>query len=199
MEPPVSQPLQAIQGAGTSAKSPDCRRRRSQSHQAILTAATELLEEKGYAGVCIEAIAQRAGVGKQTIYRWWPCKAAVIMEAYATQSDQAIALPHTGSIKADLLEILGQITRVLTQTPAGLVIIGLLAEAQTDLKVAEAFQQQFVTQHRTITRTILANGIERGELRPALNVEVAIDMLFGAVWYRLLLNISHSIKSLSKS
>ncbi|MBI4782771.1 MAG: TetR/AcrR family transcriptional regulator [Oscillatoriophycideae cyanobacterium NC_groundwater_1537_Pr4_S-0.65um_50_18] len=181
---PVSQKLDLGGDAG-SAKSPNCRRRCPKAHQAILSAAADLLAEKGYGGVSIEAIAQRAGVGKQTIYRWWPCKAEVMMEVCAAQMREAASVPDTGCVKTDLLHLLHQLTALITQTNLGRVVTGLIAEAQTDAKVAEAFQAQFVTPQRATTRSILLSGIARGELCPDLELEVAIDTLQGAVWYRL--------------
>ncbi|GAB1538799.1 TetR/AcrR family transcriptional regulator [Scytonema sp. NUACC21] len=175
----------ATQGSVLS-KAPVSRRRNERSHQAILRATAELLEEKGYSDICIEAIAARAGVGKQTIYRWWSCKAAVVMEAYAAKAAQNIPTPDTGSVKQDLYQILQQLFAVLTTT-TGTAVRGLIAEAQLDPKLAEAFREQFLECRRQATRTILERGIERGELRSDLNIELVIDAIYGPIWYRLLL------------
>ena len=170
-----------------SPKSADCRRRSDRCHRAILTAAVELLEEKGYGGISVEAIAARAGVGKQTIYRWWPCKASVVMEAYAERATQNLPLPDTGCVKTDLGELLGQLATVLGSTSTGRALAGLIAEAQTDPHVAQEFRNQMIGCRRSATQTLLQRGIERGELRPDLDLELAIDSLYGPVWYRLLL------------
>ena len=163
------------------------RRRNHRSHQAILKATAELLEEKGYRDICIEAIASRAGVGKQTIYRWWPSKAAVVMEAYSEKATQNIPTPDTGSVKQDLYQILQQLFAMLTTTTTGTAVTGLIAEAQMDASLAEAFREQFIKCRRAATRTILERGIARGELRPDLNLELVIDAIYGPIWYRLLL------------
>ena len=163
------------------------RRRNQRSHQAILKATAELLEEKGYRDICIEAIASRAGVGKQTIYRWWPSKAAVVMEAYSEKATQNIPTPDTGSVKQDLYQILQQLFAMLTTTTTGTAVTGLIAEAQMDASLAEAFREQFIKCRRAATRTILERGIARGELRPDLNLELVIDTIYGPIWYRLLL------------
>jgi AcrR family transcriptional regulator len=163
------------------------RRRNQRSHQAILKATAELLEEKGYRDICIEAIASRAGVGKQTIYRWWPSKAAVVMEAYSEKATQNIPTPDTGSVKQDLYQILQQLFAMLTTTTTGTAVTGLIAEAQMDASLAEAFREQFIKCRRAATRTILERGIARGELRPDLNLELVIDAIYGPIWYRLLL------------
>ncbi|HEY9628361.1 MAG TPA: TetR/AcrR family transcriptional regulator [Coleofasciculaceae cyanobacterium] len=187
MEPDRSQTSQKLNPSGDAvlAKSPDCRRRCPKAHQAILAAAAELLAAKGYGGVSIEAIAQRAGVGKQTIYRWWSCKAEVMMEVCAAQVREGILVPNTGCVKTDLLHLLNHLTALITQMNLGRMVTGLIAEAQTDSKVAAAFQAQFVTPQRATTRSILLSGMARGELRPDLELEVAIDALYGAVWCRL--------------
>ncbi|NMG08412.1 TetR/AcrR family transcriptional regulator [Brasilonema sp. UFV-L1] len=168
-------------------EAPVIRRRNQRSHQAILKATAELLEEKGYRDICIEAIASRAGVGKQTIYRWWPSKAAVVMEAYSEKATQNIPTPDTGSVKQDLYQILQQLFAILTTTTTGTAVTGLIAEAQMDASLAEAFREQFIKCRRAATRTILERGIARGELRPDLNLELVIDTIYGPIWYRLLL------------
>ncbi len=170
-----------------SQKAADCRRRSERCHQAILTAAAELLEEKGYGGVSVEAIASRAGVGKQTIYRWWACKASVVMEAYAKQVNQNLPLPDTGCVKTDLGDMLGQLAVVLGTTSAGSALAGLIAEAQTDPHVAQEFRHQMIACRRAAAQTLLQRGIDRGELRPDLDLDLAIDALCGPIWYRLLL------------
>lgn len=170
-----------------TAVAPAIRRRNQHSHQAILKAAAELLEEKGYGDICIEAIANRAGVGKQTIYRWWSCKAAVIMEAYSEKATQNIPIPDTGSVKLDLCQILRQLFAMLTTTTTGTAVTGLIAEAQMDASLAEAFREQFIKGRRAVTQKVLERGITRGELRPDLNLELVIDAIYGPIWYRLLL------------
>ncbi|MDF5718343.1 MAG: TetR/AcrR family transcriptional regulator [Rhizonema sp. NSF051] len=181
--------LEQVENKGTQTNSgskvPSTRRRSERSHQAILKAAAELLEEKGYGSVCIEAIATRAGVGKQTIYRWWSSKAAVIMEAYAAQAAGNFPTPDTGKVEEDLYQILRQLFTILTTT-LGSAVAGLVAEAQTDSNVAEAFRDLFLADHREAIRTVLSQGITSGEIRPDLNLELGIDAIYGPIWYRLL-------------
>ncbi len=182
--------LEQVENKGTQTNSgskvPSTRRRSERSHQAILKAAAELLEEKGYGGVCIEAIATRAGVGKQTIYRWWSSKAAVIMETYAAQDTRNVPTPDTGKVEEDLCQILRQLFTILTTTTVGYAVAGLVAEAQTDSNVAVAFRDLFVADHREAIRTVLSQGITSGEIRPDLNLELGIDAIYGPIWYRLL-------------
>lgn len=166
-------------------KSSPGRRRSQQSYAAIMKATVELLEECGYGKINIEAIARRAGVGKQTIYRWWTCKAAIVMEAYSGQATK-IPVPDTGSVKGDLQQVLQQLCEVLNTT-TGLAMRSLIAEAQIDPKVGVAFREQFIKSRRDTVRIILQRGIERDEIRENMNLELVIDAVYAPIWYRLLL------------
>lgn len=165
---------------------PNPKRRNPQSHQAILDATVALLAEEGYAHMSIEAIARRAGVSKKTIYRWWSSKAAVVMEAYMTNTAQEILVPDTGSIQKDLEQLFTQVFKILTTTPAGAAMSGIMVDAQTDPAIAQLFREQFIVNRRLATRQILERGIARGELQPDCDIECAIDTLYGPMWYRLL-------------
>lgn len=175
-----------LEACSEATKSSPGRRRSQQSYEAIMKATVELLEECGYGGINIEAIARRAGVGKQTIYRWWTCKAAIVMEAYSAQAAKTVPIPDTGLVRRDLQQVLHQLCEVLNTT-AGLAMTSLIAEAQIDPEVGVAFREQFIKSRRETVRIILQRGIERGEIRENLNLELAIDTFYGAVWYRLLL------------
>ncbi len=161
-------------------------RRSKRAHEAILTAAAELLHERPYADVCIEAIAARAGVGKQTIYRWWTSKAAVLMEACAMLVAREVPLPDMGSVEADLRDYLGHICAFFSTQMSKPTIAGLLAEAQCNSELAQAFEQRLLKQRRVVLRTILDRAVTRGELRADADLNVIIDMVHGAIWYRTL-------------
>lgn len=162
------------------------RRRSERAHQAILSAASELLEENGYLGVSIEAIAAKAGVGKQTIYRWWASKAALVMEAYAAQKARDITVPDTGVVQDDLKIFLQRLFVVQKITRTELTMAGLIAETQTDPELAEIFRKQFIAQRRAVVLQILERGVVRGELRGDLNLDLVVDAIYGPVLYRLL-------------
>jgi AcrR family transcriptional regulator len=171
----------------TGASSPG-RRRSPQSHAAILQATIVLLEQDGYKNLSIEAIAREAGVGKQTIYRWWPSKAAVVLEAYGDQVIQ-MGVPDTGSFRADLLAIVLGMLSTLT-SGVGVAMVSLIAEAQTDSELAERFRAKFVAGPRAIVRAVLERGIAKAEVRDDVDLELVIDAIYGPIWYRLLLNQS---------
>ncbi len=163
------------------------RRRSQSSHEAILKATVELLEEVGYVNMSIEGIARRAGVGKQTIYRWWSSKAVLVMEAYTTVVAKKFPLPNTGKVQEDLEAIFCPLFEVLNTTTAGAALAGIMTEAQNNPELAQAFRDRFVASRRTAIKTILSSGIKRGELREDIDLECAVDSLYGAMWYRLLL------------
>jgi AcrR family transcriptional regulator len=167
--------------------SPYPRRRSARARQAILDAANALLDEHGFARTTIEAIAHRAGVGKQTIYRWWPCRAAVLLEAYLARGDRRVEVPDTGALRTDLTEYLRGLFPVLTCPVAGQTIAGVAAQAQSDPELAWVFRERFVDERRGEIRALLGRGAARGELRPDVDLELATDAVFGPVWVRLLL------------
>src|SRR5205823_9618240 len=117
--PPPTKLDPAVPPMVACGKEPDPRRRSDRARRAILDAANALLDEQGFARASIEGIAQRAGVGKQTIYRWWPCRAAVLLEAYLARGDRQVTVPDTGELYADLAGYLASLFRVLTCPVAG--------------------------------------------------------------------------------
>jgi len=163
------------------------RPRSSRAHRAILAAAATLLAEAGYEALSIEAVAARAGVGKQTIYRWWASKADLAMEALSDLAAREVPVPDTGSAEGDLTGLLSEAFRVLTSSATGRALAGLLVAAQADGAVAEAFRARFIEGRREAVRQVLRRGVARGELRADLDAEVVVDLLYGPMWYRLLI------------
>lgn len=163
------------------------RPRSKECHQAILQATADLLEERRYADVSIEGIAERAGVVKATIYKWWTCKALLAMEAYADRMSERIPAPDTGSVERDMRLMLRRTCRVLSQPSVGTTVAGIIAEAQSDPKLADPFRVTFIGARRERMATIVKRGVERGELRPDVDIVATLDQLYGPLWYRLLL------------
>jgi len=152
-----------------------------------LQATADLLEERRYAEVSIEAIAERAGVVKATIYKWWTCKALLAMEAYGSRMSERIPPPNTGSVERDMRLMLRRTCRVLSQPSVGTTIAGIIAEAQSDPKLAGPFRVTFIGARRELMATIVKRGVDRGELRSDVDVVATLDQLYGPLWYRLLL------------
>jgi AcrR family transcriptional regulator len=173
----------------TEARSPRGRRRSDRSHQAIITATQELLVERGYRALTIEGVAARAGVGKQTIYRWWPSRAALVLEAYLVASDRVqLPSPDSGSAREDVRALIGWLAAVLAEPTGGRVVAGLVGDIQHDSDLAEGFRQNVVPARRQAMLAALERGRERGEIRADADLELAVDALHGAVFYRLLLS-----------
>jgi AcrR family transcriptional regulator len=150
----------------------------------ILEASLEALEELGYPGVTCEAIAERAGASKATIYRWWPHKEAVMLEALRESVAQELPFPDSGSLKQDIRIQLHNFVKLLNG-PRGRVFKGMIAAAQSDSKVAAAFLCIWVLPRREFAR----RGMNRyrGELRPDVDLGMILDTIYGPLYYRLLI------------
>lgn len=152
----------------------------------ILNASYELLIENGFAGITVEKIAERANVSKATIYKWWANKAAVVMDGFLNAINVELPIPNTGSTVEDMFIQVDNFVKFLT-TRKGNVITEIIAEGQYDPKLADIYRNAYFTPRRNISKQILERGISRGELRTDLNVEVIIDLIWGPVFYRLLI------------
>ncbi len=161
------------------------RPRSERARRAILRAAGELLERDGFTAVTMERIAERAGVSKATIYRWWPTKAAVMTDSFLELMVPDTSPLDTGSAREDLRLRLRGLAHVLAGR-SGRFVAALIAESQADPEVAEALRTHWISVRRRETRSLLRRGIERGELRSDLDLEVAIDALYGPVYWRML-------------
>jgi len=153
---------------------------------AVLEAADDLLVELGFAGVTIEGIAVRAGVAKQTIYRWWDSKIDILFDALAVDAAEYFTVPDHGDLGSDLRDQLAQLATFLTSTDAGAVGRAIAGQAQHDPAVAARFTAEFVAPQRERERAPFLRARGRGELDPAADIDLAIDQLAGPVYYRVL-------------
>jgi AcrR family transcriptional regulator len=169
-------------------KPPNPARRNQRSHQAILAATADLLGEVGYAKLTVEAIAARAGVGKQTIYRWWPDKGALVLDAYLTLvgADQDLTVPDSGDLEADLRLVLGSLVDSLGDPVFEQRYRALLAAIQDDPKLAAALLDRLLMPWLAATRERLRAAQRAGQIR-GVDLEVATELLYGPVYYRWLL------------
>jgi AcrR family transcriptional regulator len=165
----------------------DNSRRSVHSHASILRAAANLAGRVGYANASIEQIAEGARVGKQTIYRWWPNKAALFIEVYRQLVPADLVAEDTGSLGGDLEMLLTRLSRLYCDTPAGNILSGLIAEAQTMPALAEQLRETYVVPRRAIIGSIFARATARNEIAILEDPDFASDLISGAVWFRLLL------------
>lgn len=161
------------------------RPRNVETEKAILAASYDLLLENGFGAVTVEKIAERAGVSKATIYKWWPNKAAVVMDGFLSAASARLPVPNTDSVLQDILDHAKNVTRFMT-SPEGQIIKELIGEGQFDSGLAEAYQTRYIQPRRLEARQLLERGIREGELKQDLDIELSIDLLYGPIFYRLL-------------
>jgi AcrR family transcriptional regulator len=179
--------------AATTAESRAGRRgpgrpRSTTAKAAILQAARELLDERGLKALTVEAIASRAGASKATIYRWWPNKSAVVMDAFLAGTSPRMPFPDTGSVREDLRRQLRSVIRLFNEPGTRGPFVALIAESQHDQEVARALRERFIAARRAAAREVFERGQARGELRADLDIDIANDALYGALYYRLLVS-----------
>ncbi len=162
------------------------RPRSEKARDAVLAAAADLLLERGLAAVSMDAVAELAGVSKATIYRWWPTKETLALDALHHEWAVGPSAAGAGSLRADLLSLLRPWVRLVGKRPYGRVIAALVTEAQTDPAFADLYLERFVEPRRAQARPILLRAIERGELPATTNIELALDLLYGPLYHRLL-------------
>jgi AcrR family transcriptional regulator len=163
------------------------RPRSQQAHRAILAAAGELLLARGLSAVTMDAVAERAGVSKATIYRWWPSKETLALDALYTEWATARPAPRdTGSLRGDLLSLLRPWAKLAGSRPYGRVVAALLSEAHSDPVFANEYRHRVLQPRREQARAIVDRAIERGEIPANTKIDVALDLLFGALYHRLL-------------
>jgi AcrR family transcriptional regulator len=169
-----------------SAPVPRGRPRSERSHRAILDAANEILEERGFVDLTMDEVAQRGGVSKATIYRWWPTKGMLVFEAFTANFLARQPTPDTGSLRGDLLAALRSWIRTVKGTVTGRTLVGLIAEVQRDPDLAELWRERFVTRVRAQHRLIFDRALGRGEILADVDPDVMLDLLFGSAYHRLL-------------
>jgi AcrR family transcriptional regulator len=169
-----------------SGSGPEEGRPREVTVRAVLAATNELLDQNGFSAVTVEAIAARARVSKATIYRWWPNRSAVVMDAFLAATEPNIPFPNTGSIRKDLSEQMRRLTEMYTGKD-GRTLAGLTAAAQSDPDLAEAYRSHWFAKRRAEAKTALERGIRRGELRGGLDLDIAADILYAPIYQRMLI------------
>ncbi|GAA2439068.1 TetR/AcrR family transcriptional regulator [Actinomadura vinacea] len=167
--------------------SPDPTRRSERSRQAILTATRELLFDVGYGNLTIEGIAHRAGVGKQTIYRWWPSKGAVMFESLVPADGPDAALPDTGDVEADLRTVLRAVVEQFNTPHLERMTRALAIEVHNDPVLGREMVERLLQPQLELTKERLRAAQRTGELAADLDLQVAVELLFGPVFHRWML------------
>ena len=172
----------------TQARTPSRPRGRPRSEagrQAILDTACRLLYEVGLQQMSMEEIARQSGVSKATLYRWWPSKTMVALDAYLENMSGKVIVPDTGSIREDFRRQIRSLIKFYTGKE-GRVFCEFVAAAQHDKHFEVDFRDRFLAHRRTAVRAIWDRGAKRGEFRDDIDADTALDLIYSLVAYRLL-------------
>ncbi len=172
---------------GANGKRSPGRPRSEESRNAILHSTLKLLKQQGgFSELSIEAIAADANVGKTTVYRWWPTKAALVADAFSTSAEEELQFPNTGSVQRDMNLQMRRLIRIF-RSPRGKVVAALLAGGQSDPELIEAFRDRFLWPRRRQAYQTLQRGIGRGELPVGSDLDLILDSLYGPIYMRFLI------------
>jgi len=185
-----NQPRRAEAGNGSDrgdGKRPPGRPRSEESRQSILRSTLKLLKrDGGFPELSIEAIAADANVGKATVYRWWPTKAALVADAFSTSAEEELRFPNTGSVQTDMSLQMRRVIRIF-RSKRGKVVAALVAGGQSDPELIEAFRERFLWPRRRQAYQTLQRGIDRGELPADSDLDLILDSLYGPIYMRFLI------------
>jgi AcrR family transcriptional regulator len=164
------------------------RPRRSATGHAILKATREILARDGVHGLTVEGVAERSGVAKTTIYRRFRSKEDLALAALLEVIREEPPPRYLGSTEGALKAYLGQLVKNVNSKLYGRILRGLISEMAIDPVLAWGFREQVLARRIAAITGLLVRGIERGELRPDLDIEIGIDLLLGPIYYRLLMS-----------
>lgn len=165
---------------------PPGRPRSEEARQSILRSTLKLLAKKGFSELTIEAVAAHASVGKATVYRWWPDKAALIADAFASSTTSKLHFPDTGSVRTDMSQQMRQLVKIL-RSRRGRIVSAMLGAGQSDSNLIAAFRERFLKPRRQEAYATLRRGISRGQLRKNVDMDLLLDSLYGPIYMRFLI------------
>ena len=152
----------------------------------ILRSTLKMLGRDGFSDLTIEAVAAHANVGKATVYRWWPDKAALIADAFANSTTQRLHFPDTGSLRTDMSQQMRQLAKIF-RSGRGRIVSAILGGGQSDKDLIAAFRKRFLRPRREEAYETLRRGIRRGELRKDIDMDLLLDSLYGPIYMRFLI------------
>jgi AcrR family transcriptional regulator len=165
----------------------DQRRRNQRSRRALLNALEELLVQQPLSSISIEGVAERAGISKQTIYRWYRDKSELFIDLYETRSIDQLMIPDLGSVEEELNELAIQTWRLWRDTACGQAFGQLIVRTQSSPEELQRFRDEFMPRRRELVAQVLRRGMDRGELKEC-DCETVIDLWIGFNWHHLLMN-----------
>jgi AcrR family transcriptional regulator len=161
------------------------RPRDARRDEAILAATLDILNTQGYGELTIEGVATKAGVGRPTIYRRWPSKAALVVAALVQSPRLAVPVRNTGSLRRDLIAFQRHQISLMNSPESRRITAGLIADLAADPELAETYVNQYVAPRRAAVWGVLQRGIDRGELRADLDMAFIYDLLIGPLFMRV--------------
>jgi len=179
-------PLVAGQPENVNGKRPPGRPRSEQARLAILRSTLKILADNGFSNFTIEDVADRARVGKATVYRWWPNKGALIADAFASNTTRNLRFPDTGRVETDMSRQMRQLIKVF-RSPRGRIVSAILAAGQSDKDLIASFRERFLWPRRREAYATLRRGILRGEIRKDIDPDLLLDSLYGPIYMRFLI------------
>ena len=174
----------AVSGDGQPAHRGPGRPRDARRDDAILAATLEVLLEQGYGGLTIEGVAARARVGRPTIYRRWPSKAALVVAALVKSVRLAVPAVDTGSLRRDLIAVQRHQVDLMSSPESRRITAGLIADLASDPELSDSYVTQYVAPRRASVWQALQRGVERGELRADTDFAFVYDLLVGPLFMR---------------
>src|SRR6202451_3885210 len=172
-------------GRGGRKRSPG-RPRSGHARLPILRSALKLLGENGFSELTIEEVAAHAGVGKATVYRWWPNKAAIIADAFASSTSRKLHFPDTGSVYTDMSQQMRQLVKIC-RSRRGRIVSAMVGGGQRDRDLTRAARERFLWRPRREAYATLRRAIQRGELRDDVDQDLLLDSLYGPIYMRFLI------------
>jgi len=179
-------PVSPVYGGNHNGKRAPGRPRSEQARLAILRNTLQILAERGFSAFTIEDVAGRAGVGKTTVYRWWPNKGALIADAFANSTIRSLRFPDTGSLHTDIRLQMRELVKIFCGR-RGRIVSAMLAAGQADKDLIAAFRDRFLWPRRREAYATLRRGIRRGELRRDVDLNLLLDSLYGPIYMRFLI------------
>lgn len=161
------------------------RPRSDEARQAILESTLALLKETGFNDLSVEGIAARAGVGKATVYRWWPNKAALVIEAFLQIVGPELRFPKGDSVRDTIQQQMRRVTK-LWRGEVGAVLASIIGAGQSQPEMLEAIRKNWVEPRRAEARALIQKAQMKGEIRADIPADTMLDILYGAFYFRLL-------------
>jgi len=162
------------------------RPRSEKARKAVIQSTLALLNRVGFNELSVEAVAAHAGVGKATIYRWWPNKAELVIDSFVSAVESELRFPSAGPV---LASVHAQMQRwaVIFRSPLGQIVATVIGAGQSDPEILEAFRAHWVEPRRIEARRLLRLAMKRGEIRDDLEPDAVLDLLYGPLYLRLLI------------